>query len=194
MTKYKSFLFTIFVMVGFVSSAQNKYERESRISKSVFPTNALETITPYLENAKKIRFYQEIDSVKQSFEVKLKKGKLRYSVEFDKNGTLEDIEFLIGENDIPDESWAKIEDYLNTNFQKIRVKRIQQQYPVGHADHSVILKEAFQNLILDYINYELVFSAKINSGFQTYEALFNSTGALIKLRQSFSPKYDHLLY
>ncbi|WP_298793395.1 hypothetical protein [uncultured Allomuricauda sp.] len=194
MIKFKFFLAVIFVLVGFISSAQNKYERESRISKSEFPIRALETLTPYIEDAKKIKFYHEVDSVKQSFETKFKKGRLRYSVEFNTKGELEDVEFLIGENDIPNESWSKIEDYLNTNFQKVRVKKIQQQYPVGNSDYSVILKEAFQNLILDYINFELVFSAKNSKGFQTYEALFNSTGTLVKLRQSFSPKYDHLLY
>jgi hypothetical protein len=56
------------------------------------------------------------------------------------------------------------------------------------------LYNAFQNLILPDVNYELIFSAKEKNGFQEYEALFNADGNLIAIRKSFPPSYDHVLY
>lgn len=71
---------------------------------------------------------------------------------------------------------------------------MQQQYPVQKDSLSKTLHNAFQNLILPEVNYELVFSAKESNGFQEYEALFNSEGQLIRIRKSFPPSYDHVLY
>ena len=72
---------------------------------------------------------------------------------------------------------------------------MQQQYPVQKGQSTEkTLHNAFQNLILPEVNYELVFSAKESYGFQEYEALFNSEGQLILIRKSFPPSYDHVLY
>lgn len=191
------FKYLLFVIVGIVqiTSAQNKYEQESRIDKADFPNSAYLLIEDYLKDAKRMRFYQEIDSTKKSYEAKFKKGRLRYSVEFDEQGTLEDVEFKIKVRDIPNDTWGAIQSYLDKNHYKHRVKKIQQQYPL-REEKSVekTLHNAFQNLILPDVNYELVFSAKESGGFQEYEALFDYEGQLIRLRKSFPPSYDHVLY
>lgn len=194
MTKSKFLVIWLFALVPCIVSAQNKYEQELRIEKSAFPAKALELVSPYLEDVKRVRFYHEVDSIKKSYEVKFKKDRLRYSIEFDQEGYLEDVEFLIKEVDIPEESWTQIENYLKNNFQKFRIKKIQQQYPVGKNTPETTLKQAFQNLILEYINYELIFTSKGKKGYRTYEALFSSAGKLLKLRESLPVSYDHILY
>ncbi|TAI47911.1 hypothetical protein [Flagellimonas allohymeniacidonis] len=174
--------------------SQDKNEREFRISKSELPKNAFTLIEPKLEDAKRIRFYQETDGAKRSFEVKFKKGRLHYSVEFDTEGQLEDVEFIIKPNDIPEDSWNRIVQYLGSNFKKYKVKKIQQQYPSSKQNNKKTIREAFQNLILPYINYELIFSAKNEKGYQHYEALFNSEGKFVKVRRFALANYDHVLY
>ncbi|UII74544.1 hypothetical protein LV716_09715 [Flagellimonas sp. HMM57] len=182
------------ILLTFTCWGQNKYEKEYRIAQSEFPTNAYELIAEQLASSKRIRFYKETDSLKNSFEAKFKKGKLHYSVEFDEQGILEDIEIIIKEKDIPEESWDNINEYLQNKFSKVRIVKIQQQYPVNGTSEKELIHHAFQNLILPYINYELVFAAKVEKGFQTYEALFNAKGEFIKLRKSLSSSYDHVLY
>jgi hypothetical protein len=175
--------------------AQHKYERESRIKVEECPNNSYEMIQEYLEDAKRVRFYQETDSIKKSFEAKFKKGRLHYSVEFNQNGVLEDVEFQIKERDIPNDTWESILHYLDENHTKYRIKKMQQQYPVVE-DQSMeqTLHNAFQNLILSEVNYELVFAAKENKAYQEYEALFDSEGKLIRIRKSYPSGYDHVLY
>ena len=123
------FKYLLFVIVGIVqiTSAQNKDEQESRIDKADFPNSAYLLIEGYLKDAKRVRFYQETDSTKKSYEAKFKKGRLRYSVEFDEQGTLEDVEFKIKVRDIPNDTWGAIQSYLDKNHYKHRVKKIQQQ-------------------------------------------------------------------
>ncbi len=128
MRKYKVIpvLFCAFCMSAVL--AQNKYEREHRIKKSQFPEVALQFISEKLEGARRIRFYRELDSTKVSYEAKFKKDRLHYSVEFDKEGTLEDIEIEIRELDIPNEALARIKEDLGNRFRTHRIRKIQQQY------------------------------------------------------------------
>lgn len=184
----------IAVLFTFVSSAQNKYEREFRIKKSQFPEKALNHIEEKLEDARRIRFYKEIDSVKVSFEAKFKKDRLKYSVEFDENGALEDIEILIKSVDIPNDAFAKINKYLQNEFVKYKIQKMQQQYPVGVNDTESTIKNAFQNLMLPSIKYELIVSGKRNKGYAQYEVLFDAAGSFEKIRKSLPSNYDHVLY
>ncbi|MBO0321307.1 hypothetical protein J0X14_03285 [Muricauda sp. CAU 1633] len=165
--------------------AQNKYEKESRIKKDAFPEKAYTLISEYLENAKRVRFYQETDSTKKSFEAKFKKGRLHYSVEFNETGDLEDVEFIITENDIPEDTWNTIKAYLDSQYPKLRIKKIQQQHPLTGQDPKRTLHEAFQNLMLPHINYKLVFSAKKEGKRKSYEALFNAQGNLVAVHTVF---------
>ncbi|MEO1011002.1 MAG: hypothetical protein AAFX53_06815 [Bacteroidota bacterium] len=189
------FLLPLILCCGFLGSAQYKYEREFRILKKQFPEKALLFLEDKIDGAKRVRYYKEVDSTKISYETKLKKDKLHYSIEFNEEGVLEDIEITINKVDVPNESWQNIEKYLNGNFQKSKISKIQQQYPAldgespGHT-----LKNAFQNLLLPSLNYELIISAKEDGDYQQYEILFDAEGSFKKLRKSLPPNYDHVLY
>lgn len=175
--------------------AQNKYEREYRIRKSQFPEKALNYISEKLQDAKRIRFYKETDSSKTSYEAKFKKDRLWYSVEFSEKGALEDIEVLIKPVDIPNDSFSRIEAYLSDYFVKYRIRRLQQQYPITNEESpETTIKNAFQNLMLPSINYELIVSGKKESIFEQFEILFDANGNFISIRKSLPPNYDHVLY
>ncbi|WP_273568297.1 hypothetical protein [Maribacter halichondriae] len=185
---------TVFIFCGVFASAQNKYEREYRIKKSQFPEKALTYIQEKLDDARRIRFYKETDSTKISYEAKFKKDRLKYSVEFTEDGTLEDIEILIKPIDIPNDAFNKMNTYLRDNFVKYRIRRMYQQYPVGEYDVETTIKNAFQNLMLPYIKYGFIVSGKKDKAYEQFEILFNSEGDFEKLRKSLPPNYDHVLY
>jgi len=195
MKKYNSLLALLLLFFVTTGWAQNKYEREFRIKKSQFPENAYAYLTNELENASRIRYYKEIDSNKVSFEVKFKKDRLFYSIEFDSAGELEDVEILIKEVDIPKSSFEAIDAYLEKNFSKYRIRKIQQQYSrVAFGSITNTLKKAFQNLIDPKINYELIVGGKTDGNYQDYEILFDAEGNFISLRKSLPANYDHVLY
>ncbi|WP_422857892.1 hypothetical protein ACOKFD_10525 [Flagellimonas sp. S174] len=191
--KYK-FFFIALCLLHLYSFGQTKNEKEYKISPSELPKGIETQLSPFTEDAKRVRYYQEIDGDKKSYEAKFKKGRLRYSVEFDESGSLEDVEFIIKEIDIPSESWSNIVQYLKQNFSKFTIKKIQQQYPAKDKSSKRTLTEAFQNLILPYINYELIVSGKRSKGFEQFEILFNSEGQFVSMRKSIRSKYDHVLY
>ena len=194
-TRILQALFLILFFCCFSTIAQNKYEREYRIKKSQFPEEAIILISEKLEGAKRLKFYKETDSAKTSFEAKFKKDRLWYSVEFDESGKLEDIEILVKEVDLPSDTYSAILKYLDKSFLKYRIKKIQQQYPTNEGEElNKTIKNAFQNLILPSINYELIIGGKKNQEYFDYEILFDSQGNFIQTRKSLPPNYDHVLY
>lgn len=176
-------------------NSQVKVEREHRIKKNQFPETAHEFIQEKLEEAKKIRFYKETDTTKISYEAKFKKDKLYYSIEFDESGKLEDIEISIKEVDVPEDSWSKITKFLNEKFTKFKIRKIQQQYPITSDETAeTTLNNAFQNLLIPSLNYELMVRGKIQDVHSDFEILFGAEGDFIKMKESLPANYDHVLY
>ena len=176
-------------------NSQVKVEREHRIKKNQFPETAHEFIQEKLEEAKKIRFYKETDTAKISYEAKFKKDKLYYSIEFDESGKLEDIEISIKEVDVPEDSWSKITKFLNEKFTKFKIRKIQQQYPITSDETAeTTLNNAFQNLLIPSLNYELMVRGKIQDVHTDFEILFGAEGDFIKMKESLPANYDHVLY
>lgn len=193
--RYSLYFTAILLLCSLSLLGQGKYEREFRIKRSEFPPNALALISEEISDARRIRYYKEIDSITSSFEAKFRKDKLHYSVEFSPRGELQDVEIRISEVDVPQEVYSTIITHLEKECAKYRVRKLQQQYPVTQdRPFGKVLKEAFQNLILPYIKYELIVSCKASSGRVEFEYLFDSEGSFISRRQSLPPNYDHILY
>ena len=118
-----------------------------------------------------------------------------YSVEFSEDGQLEDIELLVKEVDIPGDSWGSMQQYFKDNFKKFRIKKIQQQYPFlpGSTPQKTI-RNAFQNLLIPELNYEVIVSGKEENIYSEYEILFDASGNFISIRTSIPAPYAHINY
>ena len=185
----------LFILGGGLLAAQNKYERAYRIRKSQFPEKALNYISEKLEDARQIRFYKETDSAKTSFEAKFKKDRLWYTIEFDKDGVLESIGIIIKSVDIPDDYFAKIEAYLGNYFSKYRIRKLQQQYRITEeVAQETMIKNAFQNLMLPDMVYELFVKGKKDGTRADFEITFDAEGNLIHMRKALPANYDRVLY
>jgi len=198
MKKYKCFLLLIMALFQYstaLSQVKVKLEREHRIKKNQFPGAGHDFIKEKLKDAKKIRFYKETDTAKISYEAKFKKDKLNYGVEFDESGKLEDIEILIKKVDVPEDSWSNITKFLEEKFDKYKIRKIQQKYPItSYETTATTLNNAFQNLLIPSLNYELMVRGKIQDNHADFEILFGAEGDFIKMRESLPANYDHVLY
>lgn len=193
MKKYNLFL-VILLLCANALSGQLKYEREYRIRKSQFPEKALLLVQKNVTNAKKLKFYKEINASEINFDAKFKKDRLWYSMQFSEDGTLENIALKINSIDIPEENYTEILEYLKQTFSSYKIKNIRQQYVVDKNDDE-ILKIAFQNLITPNLKYKFLVQGKKNTkGSEEFEILFHADGTSIALKKSLPPNYDHVLY
>jgi hypothetical protein len=192
---FKIFINLILILYTSSSFAQNKYEREFRIKKSQFPTTAKDLLDTHVKNIKRLKFYKETDSTKNSYEAKFKKDKLWYGMGFEANGALKDIKIIIKPLDIPSDALSNITVYLNKSFDKHRVKIIHQQYVISAEEKlEKSLRNAFQNLLLPSLNYEIIVIGKKDKDYLEYKIRFDAEGDFIAIKKRLPPNYDRVLY
>lgn len=178
--------------------AQNsyKYEKEERIEKKLFPQNALELLEETIpEKARRIKYYKETDSVKVSYETKLKYKGDKFSIEFGKEGNLEDVEVIIKRRHIPDATFDKIKNYLNDRYDSFRLKKIQRQYRnTSEKTAKKVIEDALFNKTDGKFKYEIIAEVKVDKKRYFIEITFSKNGDFELVRTVIQSSYDHILY
>ncbi len=188
-------LLLVLLCIGQFSFSQTKNEKEERIKVSEFPQAAQKVVESLPEQCKRIKFYRETDGQKESFEAKFKyKGK-RYSLEFSKEGVIEDLEvttkFKVLEQDIQ----YTIKSYFESDFSKYKLIKNQEQF-VYQSD---IEPSEFVNQILTQTtgiapNFEIIVEVKANKKREMREYTFDSNGEFVNFRTINPTSYEHVLY
>ncbi len=187
----------VLIMVLFSSSvlfAQNNHEREHRIRKSQFPTIQKDFMS-IGQNTKQVRYYKEVDSLETTYILKFKKDRLNYLLSYDESGQLKESGFRIHEIDIPEDTFLKINTFLSDSFEKTRIKRIFQLYPVTNSQSTKsVLNNTFQNLILPTNIYKLIIVGKKDKKNIENDLWFDAAGNFIRKRQALPLNHDRILY
>lgn len=172
--------------------AQQKFEKETRVSAMEVPAEALEFTKALFSNVP-VKWYKETGFNVDSYEAKVKYKAQRYSVEFSLNGNLEDVEVETKPKELPTHILQKIRSRFEIDFQKYRLKKVQVQY-LGKADE---LLRFFRNANTEssvHTNYEIVVSAKKEGTFSQYEYLFDSSGEQLKRSEIILKMADNIIY
>lgn len=193
--KSLSLLVILFLFFGLFSSAQNKLEREHRIKKSQFPSEALETIAKNNQDFKRLKFYKAVDSTSKTYTAKFKKARLFYEMDFNEQGELGGLGFAIKPVDMPEESFERITQYLSQKFEKSKVRKMFQTYPAQvNEEIEKTMRNAFQNLMIPDVVYELFIKGKKNGARVDFEITFDSEGDFVSIRKALPANYDRVLY
>ena len=152
--KYICWIFFLGMTLPITAQNSYKHEKEERIEAKMFPKKALELLQHTLpEKTKKVKYYKEQDSLKISYEIKLKFKGNSFSIEFDKDGTLEDVEVIIKKREISTETYDKIKSYLNNQYDSFRIKKIQRQYRnTSQIADKKVIEDAFQ----EHIDFSII--------------------------------------
>ena len=126
----------------------------------------------------KIKWYKEESQEGTSIEAKSKKDGCHYSIEFDTNGSIQDIEKKMKLKELPDDHRRTIVRVLNAKFKKWRITRLQEQWK---GDQSELL-----NLVLNgdmkvcELDYEIVIKGKTAERKGFYEMLVSPEGEVLR--------------
>ena len=121
----------------------------------------------------RVRWYKQHGFENNSFEAKFKHKRQNYSVEFQEDGTLKDVEVLIRVADINDVLFEKIDAKLKAELSEYRITRLQRQIVASSTEISKYFENK-SNLASLKQNYEMVLWTRINNKIITYEYLFDS--------------------
>lgn len=180
------------LLFPFVSKAQQKYESEYRMNSENIPQSAkrfVDSIAPDL----KIKWYKEVGLNDVSFEAKFKHNKKIFSVEFDTLGILQDVEFVIKKRDIVPSVYNKIENKLDSLYQKWKFQKIQMHYTGRNGDLITLINKNETSDAIK-VSYEIVLKGRALGNTQLYEITFNDQGEMQDIQQIVQDKADHLEY
>ena len=131
----RSFLFIALLLwsrsKGF---GQQKFEKEYRINSEDVPSAAINFIQK-ITDKKRLKWVAEESHDGKTIEAKFYKNSRKYSVEFDKQGQLIDIEILISVSNLPASEKVLLEKTLGNEFAKFSILKIQKQFKNITFDH-----------------------------------------------------------
>jgi uncharacterized protein YxjI len=156
--------------------AQVKYEREYRIKEHDVPKLAQSFIDSVFSESQ-VRWYAEISHEGKTIEAKVRRNHTRYSIEFDLEGNILDVEFEIRMDDLPDSTLINIENNLESIFDRFRITRIQEQVLASRTGYYLFLKNGATDGIA--INYEITIRGRENRKTRWYEFLFDNEGHIL---------------
>lgn len=173
---------------------QMKYEREYRLDINQVPPQALKFVDA-LNFTNKVKWYKEEGFYKNSIEAKTRYQSQKYSIEFDTSGMIEDIEIEINWEEVPLDIRNAIDKYLDSNFQRSKICKVQSQF-VGDVEYLLKITSAKTRHSNDYLTvcYELEVEVKRKDKYQKLELLFDEGGKLLKESTIIFKNTDHLEY
>lgn len=175
----------------FWTNAQEvKEEREQRVKEKVVPGAIREWLSDTYPKAKKVKWYFETNSGKDSYEAKFKFGGERHSVEFSTEGIVEDIEIDKSLKELSPEVQDALKGAFG-KFKKFKLEKIQEQWSADTPDQlksAILNQDPAQATIL----YEVEFRAEIEGKLEYWEGLFNPEGKLLLRRKRVLRPTDNL--
>ncbi len=168
-----------------VAGAQVKIERETRVKRHNVPERAREFINDAFEGFKRVKWYFEESNEGDSYEAKFRFQKKQYSVKFDTQGLIVDIEWIIPFEDVAQTAKESITGYFNENFISYRILKIQVQLLGSEDDlEDYIDEDEYDGVV---INYEFEIQGKTPDENKLWEVIFDSEGKVLLHREIYLP-------
>lgn len=182
------------VLLSFSSElvAQQKFERETRLRENDVPAAALSFIQA-TDPQERIRWYYEENLEGNSVEAKFKRESVRYSVEFDTLGNIQDVEIEISPEELEASLKQQIDEKLAEQFTKYKWQKLQRQFTGSVLQLQNLLREE-AGLDGYTIHYELELKGTKSGDKALYEITFDEAGQITRQRQIIFKNANHLEY
>lgn len=175
-----------------MTSAQQKIEREYAIKATQVPKPALQFVGKVFET-QRIRWYAEESQKGRSIEAKVKADGTIYSIEFDQEGKLQDIEVLVKFQSLSEDLRKAIKKTLEAEFTRTKILKVQKQW-TGPASTLQLLVGKKEPLEKYTTKYELVIRGTKDKSTSDYEVLVDEQGKLISKSKIIQKDSPHLLF
>lgn len=173
--KNKITIFFIIMCIFSLAVNAQKIEKEKKIRRAKFPEKALDYLNQHFDKFDAAKFYHERTEDSTFFESKFKYQGDLYSVKFNPDGSLYDIEKLISADNIPDAVMEKIKTRFDNDFKRWKIQKIQQRQFRGN------------------IEYEIVIEGKLAKQIEAFEFHFSKSGDFLN-KQKIEGRFTDILF
>ena len=178
-----------------------KQEVERSVDRAALPPAALTLLdgwwgTDGTDGVRARAYYRETDGTSMSYEAKFDWQGSRWSIEFDDDGVLQDVEQLIDYDDLPSAVQTGLHVYLDSTFATATLTRVQRQFTFAEVTSAADLLRALADADAEgvYIAYELEVNARDGRTIAAFELTVDDTGRLVQQRRIERRSTDNLLY
>ena len=179
---------------AFAQSEKNEMERA--VGRDEIPENALELIDEFWPDLQDIKYFLETDGNLTTYEAKLDWGGDQFSIEFSTDGYVLDVEKLISFETIPESVRNAITSHLDSQFDRYRLTRIQQQFIArdeDDEDDSDFIDDILEGDAEDYeIRYEIVLDGQNKQELGSFEKLYSNSGSILEKRKVVRRSLDNI--
>jgi hypothetical protein len=179
-------------MVSGNLSAQEKFEKESRIKSKDVPSKALWFLDS-LNFDTKIKWYKDEGLDKTTVEAKFKLNKVKHSVEFDLDGNLVDVEKEVTWESLEPQLKASISSQLQMDCKEHKIEKVQNQFTGNQNDVFSMLKTAKTDENIA-VKHEIVVKCHHQNEVDLFEYLFDDQGELVFKSKIVFKNSSHLEY
>lgn len=183
-------LIVILLLVSGNVFSQLKYEKESRLKRSEIPVAALNLLESIAVPGK-IKWYLEEGLQGKTIEAKFRFNNNYYSIEFDTQGNLQDIEKTISFTEVPDNVKESVIKKLESEFSKFSITKTQVHYPGKNPEIVSIIRNPRAE-IPNHVKYELIVNGKTGNTAKQYEMIFDHNGVLTGTKEIIQKNADNL--
>lgn len=178
-----------FFFIGNMVVGQTKFEKESRLNIQDIPSQAKAFVFE-LTPSKKVKWYKEESIEGQSIEAKTCYQNKKYSIEFNMDGTLQDVEMETEIKNINTTTRTRLTTHLEVTFKKYKIKKIQIQYTATAQNLLDYFKTGSSKGVT--IKYEIVLKGKTDLDKQLYEFTFLQDGTFENSKQIIFRNTDNI--
>jgi hypothetical protein len=175
-----------------VAQKDVKIEREKKVSPGQVPPRAVQWLQDALKQVESPDWYYELSNENESYEAKFKWKGERYSVEFHKDGGIEDIEIQRKWRLLPADVKEQMQSYFDSSYTKHKTTRIQVQYSGDEALMKLLFTAAAPASLTR--RFELEYHGKDEEENALWESLFDSEGQHISRRRIIVRPVDNINY
>ena len=188
----KWFLALLLCLILTSTHAQFKFEQESRVSVEDVPQPALNFVDQLVFD-KKIKWFIERSDSGISYEMKSRRGKDKFSIEFNEQGLLQDVEKEVELDALPVHIQQIIVSELKAKFLKYKIKKIQIQAKGSNDSLKQYVMEGLAPT-QTRIAYEIVVraSSREDGLLKRYEILIHAGKGVLSLKEIISRPTDNL--
>lgn len=192
MLRSVTFVLLCFWLQPVFAQSNEKRERETKVSESAAPQPAKDWLRDATDGTGRLTWYEQMSDGAKNFEVKFNYQKEFYSVEFDLDGNIENIEILRKWRNLPKAAREQMEAYLDSTYSKHKLKKAQVQYTGESARLKTVFSEDISAALT--VKYEVVYRGRDQNEDALWESLFDSEGIHLYKRKVILRPVDNLNY
>lgn len=185
-----TFTIMLICVVHLAFTQDGKIEKEQQVESSEVPKIAFDRVSKNFPE-QKIKWFKELSDKGISFEAKFQNDDHFFSIEFSRDGDLQDTEITVRFDEVHEKVKSNLISYFDENYTKHKILKVQLRFNQPITEVINYWENPLKSTLLP--QFEIEYIGK-NESKNLWEGEFDSKGNLISKRKVITKSSDTLSY